>query len=108
MNKEITNDNCAVACQLPDEAFKERKATIASTIVSKAILAEEIENGYQFSFSYSEKMLLELAEFINIERQCCPFINFHLVLSNNSNNIVLLLTGAEGTSEFIKYELEMV
>src|SRR4028118_294223 len=108
MNKEIVNDNCAVACQLPDEAFKERKATIASTIVSKAILAEEIENGYQFSFSYSEQMLIELAEFINVERQCCPFINFHLVLSNNSNNIVLLLTGAEGTSEFIKYELEMV
>ena len=108
MNKEITNDNCAVACQLPDEAFKERKATIASTIVSKAILAEEIENGYQFSFSYSEQMLLELAEFINVERQCCPFINFQLVLSSNSNNIVLQLTGAEGTSEFIKYELEMV
>jgi hypothetical protein len=30
------------------------------------------------------------------------------VLSSNSNNIVLQLTGAEGTSEFIKYELEMV
>ena len=108
MNKEITNDNCTIACQLPDEAFKQRKATIGSTIVSKAILTEEIERGSQFSFPYSETMLTELAEFINVEKQCCPFINFHLVLDNNSNNIVLLLTGAEGTSEFIKYGLEMV
>jgi hypothetical protein len=102
-----TKETCLIACHLSDEAFKKRKTTIASTIISKIIQAEELENGYQFSFAYSEGMLIELAHFINVEKGFCPFINFHLMLNNNSNNVVLKLTGAEGTKEFIKYELEM-
>jgi hypothetical protein len=102
-----TDETCVVACHLTDEAFSKRKATISSKINSKIIQVEELANGYQFSFAYSERMLIELTEFIYVERQCCPFINFHLMLNNNTDNLVLRLTGAEGTKAFIKYELEM-
>ena len=110
MEKEFvsTGDNCIIACSLTDEAFKRRKEKIASSIVSKIIDTEELEKGYQYSFPYSPEVLIELTEFINVERECCPFINFHLILHSNSNNLVLLLTGDEGTKDFIKYELELI
>lgn len=107
VNSLLTNqDECEIACKLPREDLKQRKAAIAST-TKKASNITEDEDGLELLFIYSRKMLYELTEFISVERECCPFINFYLQLSNNSNNIVLTIAGKQGTKQFIKYELEI-
>lgn len=64
---------------------------------------QEIENGYQFGFSNESKIITQIAEFIANERLCCPFLTFHLNISNNEP-LALSLTGPEGTRQFLREE----
>ena len=48
--------------------------------------------------------MIQLAEFIFNERRCCPFLEFTLKIAHNDAPISLLLTGPEGTQEFLRTE----
>lgn len=105
--KSKNNADCAIACNLGSALFRKRKQTVIHELVEKIMLTTEMEEGYCFTFNYSEETLFRLAEFIKLEKECCPFFNFSLFSKGNSNTISLSLEGPEGTKEFIKYELEM-
>lgn len=66
----------------------------------------EVENGYEFTFPSSNEAenIVQLAEFISNERRCCPFLEFTLTIASNDKPISLLLTGPEGTQEFLREE----
>jgi hypothetical protein len=38
---------------------------------------------------------------INLERKCCPFLDFKITLKAGSADLWLELTGAKGAKEFI-------
>ncbi len=110
MNTIINSKNkatCDIACRHTSPELRKRKSSVISQLTAEIILAEEIDNGYCFSFNYSAEILFKLTGFINLEKECCPFFNFNLSILSNSNTISLSLTGAAGTKEFIKYELKM-
>jgi len=65
---------------------------------------QDAEDGYEFIFSGESAILIQLAEFISKERLCCPFLEFTLKTYPNYENISLLLTGPEGTQEFLREE----
>ena len=52
----------------------------------------ELSDGYVFRFRFGESMLEDLAKIIELERQCCPFLNFRLTID----------AGADGTKEIIE------
>ena len=66
----------------------------------------EAENGFEFMFPNANKSenISQLAEFIFNERRCCPFLEFTLKIASNDAPISLLLTGPEGTQEFLRAE----
>ena len=67
---------------------------------------QEVENGYEFIFfnlSGSE-ILTRMAEFIAKERLCCPFLKFTLSIDTDPQPIALILTGPDGTQEFLRAE----
>ena len=66
----------------------------------------EVERGYEFIFSNSNgpEIITQLAEFISNERRCCPFLEFTLRISPKDKPISLLLTGPEGTQDFLRGE----
>ncbi len=99
--------SCEISCNLTTVEFRKRKATVVAGLLSKIRHVEEVTDGYQFSFNYSPELVHELVEFINLEKICCPFFNFNISIHSNDALVRLSLTGAEGTKEFIKYELEM-
>jgi hypothetical protein len=43
-----------------------------------------------------------LAEIVDLERQCCPFLNFRLTLASGTDFVALELTGADGATAIIK------
>lgn len=102
------DDADSVSCRLTDALLRKRKSTIIHELVEKIIMTEEIDKGYRFTFNYYDEILFRLTEFIQLEKECCPFFDFNLSASGNSETISLSLAGPEGTREFIKYELEMV
>lgn len=101
------NADCDISCRLNSALLRKRKSTVIRELVEKIILTEELNEGYCFTFNYSEEILFRLTEFIKLEKECCPFFNLNLSIQGNSNTISLSLGGPEGTKEFIKYELEM-
>jgi hypothetical protein len=64
----------------------------------------DTERGYEFIFSSESATLVKVAEFISKERLCCPFLEFTLSLVPNYETTSLLLTGPEGTREFLREE----
>jgi hypothetical protein len=54
----------------------------------------------------SKISLTETAEWLAMERLCCPFLTFHLEISERPG-YRLTITGPEGTAEFIQAEFEL-
>ena len=67
---------------------------------------QEIANGYEFIFPNpsGSAPLSNMTEFIHNERLCCPFLKFTLTIDTEPQPISLILTGPEGTQEFLRAE----
>jgi hypothetical protein len=44
----------------------------------------------------------KIAEWVTLERLCCPFFNFELDVNQGDNSVWLKLTGREGVKQFIE------
>src|SRR3954452_10565901 len=56
----------------------------------------EIANGYAFTLDSNAVALPEAAEWIVMERLCCPFLTLQLSAAGNQADWTLTLTGPEG------------
>ena len=61
----------------------------------------ETEKGYAYRFPPDEARIEGLAELINLERQCCPFLRFSLTIEPGGGPLWLELSGPEGTKDFL-------
>jgi hypothetical protein len=66
---------------------------------------KELSNGYAFRLSDEKEALLKVAEFISLERLCCPFFGFTLEVEREGGSAWLHLTGREGVKPFIRAEI---
>jgi hypothetical protein len=64
----------------------------------------EISNGYAFRLDSKTVTLPEAAEWIGMERLCCPFLTFQLSSAGDQADWVLTLTGPEGVKPLITAE----
>jgi len=64
----------------------------------------ELDNGYAFQFSGEAKTISMVAEWISLERLCCPFFTFQLEVASEGKPIWLRMTGREGVKEFMRTE----
>ena len=100
--------NTPLVCNMDVFTRVERENHIRTTIqlFQSVQTIHEAENGFEFMFPNFDKQenLIQLAEFIFNERRCCPFLEFTLRVAPNDMPISLLLTGPEGTKEFLHVE----
>lgn len=93
------------ACNLK-ALSKEQRATHVK--VSKQLLEavqelKELPNGYGFRLSPED--LTTTAQWISLERRCCPFLTFEMELGKDSGPLWLRITGSEGVKKFLRAEL---
>ena len=65
----------------------------------------ELPGGYAFRLAGGSDTLADAAEFISVERLCCPFLGFALEVEPEGGPVWLRLTGREGVKEFIREEV---
>lgn len=65
----------------------------------------ELPNGYAFRLPNEPDVLLKAAEFVSLERLCCPFFGFVLEVEPEGGAVWLGLTGREGVKPFILAEI---
>ncbi|HVE55694.1 MAG TPA: hypothetical protein VNB22_02635 [Pyrinomonadaceae bacterium] len=97
MNPEIP-----IACYLTDQELQARRKNYLDKTAELLVDSTEIEHGFIYKFPLKPAILQDLAEIIDLERQCCPFLNFKLSVESGTDFVALELTGAEGTKAIIK------
>jgi len=86
---------------LSDEELRERRAEYLDKIKDSLIDTEELPNGFKYRFRIADRFIQDLAEVIDLERKCCPFLNFKMSIESGKRFVSLELTGPEGTREMI-------
>jgi hypothetical protein len=60
----------------------------------------ELQDGYCYLLVSNDKTLLEVAEWITMERLCCPFLTFHLEVANKTFS--LTIRGRDGVKAILQ------
>jgi hypothetical protein len=99
-------ERAKLTCKLSTPELQQRKKTVVAELKKLLLETTELENGFNYKFDGSDKMLDLLNSFIKTERLCCDFFVFNLKASSDNSFAWLELTGPEGVKDFIKYEIE--
>ena len=93
-----------IACSLTAmTAEQRRRHTHLREQMQKGVKEiKELPDGYAFRFAADAKTVVSLAEFISLERLCCPFFKFELAVDGGDSPAWLRLTGGEGVKEFLQ------
>ena len=90
-----------VACSLTERELQERRSSVLAKVKGAVVEVRELKDGYAYRFPSDEAQIAELAELINLEHQCCPFLRFTMIVEPGSGPIWLELSGPEGTKDFL-------
>ena len=61
----------------------------------------ELLDGYAFQMDTTKIYADQLVEWVELERQCCPFFGFEIHWDPKNGSVWLHLTGPEGVKDFI-------
>jgi hypothetical protein len=97
----------AFACDMNAIAPEQRDAHLATIqrLFRSVQSKRELPDGYAFELPNESDVLLTAAEFISLERLCCPFFGFGLEIESEGGSVWLSLTGREGVKPFIMAEI---
>lgn len=107
MNKE-KKEASPIMCVLGAMDAKQlaRHQELRQQLHEKTEEVRELADGYALRLPAENGMILSVAEFITLERLCCPFFSFELEVGGDEGALWLKLTGREGVKEFLKSQLE--
>lgn len=91
-----------ILCQLTEPELQRRQTDVLVKLGRSAAGSVELENGFRYLFPAEDTVLKELIEVINLERKCCPFLDFKLILKAGQDLAALELTDRDGTKEAIR------
>lgn len=90
-----------VACSLMPAELQERRRTMLSKMRAAVTESTELDNGFIYQFTSDGELISELANLIQLEHQCCPFLRFRLTVEPGEGAVSLEMTGPKGTKEFL-------
>lgn len=91
----------SIACNLNalDADQQRRRAALADALVARAATTRETADGYALEMDAA--LLRDAAEWITLERLCCPFLRFELRFDSEMGSLRLSLGGGAGVKEFL-------
>jgi hypothetical protein len=96
-----------IACDMSALSQAQREAHMATSsyLFSKLQEIRELSNGYEFRLTDDPDAAVKAAEFVTLEKLCCPFLNFAIEVEAEGGPVWLRLTGREGVKAFIREEI---
>jgi hypothetical protein len=61
-----------------------------------------LESGVRLTFGFDGNLLMELADVIAAEHQCCRFLRFNVIVEPGDGAVTLDVSGPDGTVEFLE------
>lgn len=93
---------CSLTALTPDQRKHHRELT--EHLQASVREVRELANGYGFRLPDETASITLVAEWITLERLCCPFFAFQLEVGKAGTPLWLRITGAEGVKEFMQSE----
>ena len=85
-------------------AQRERHLATSRELFSSLRQMRELADGYEFRIE-GANVILQAAEFVSLERLCCPFLNFNIEVEAENGSVWLRLTGRDGVKAFVREEI---
>ncbi len=103
----MTEKESPFACDMSAIAAAQRDGQLANIekLFRAAENVHELPNGNRFRLANESDILLTAAQFIALERLCCPFFGFGLEIEREGAAVWLSVTGREGVKPFIMAEI---
>lgn len=90
-----------IACNLSDGELRERRESILNFFRQSLLKVTPLPLGYAYSFQPSSEVLTCLAQLVDLERKCCPFLTFRIVVGAGGSPICLEVTGTAEAKKVI-------
>ena len=96
-----------IACDMSaiDPGLRARHIATGGEVFRAAEEIRELSDGYAFRLPHGSDALLKAAEFISLERLCCPFLRFSVEVEPEGGPVWLRLTGRDGVKAFVREEV---
>jgi hypothetical protein len=110
MNKETPPSQCesaSFACNLNGIPVdkRDRYAELIGAVLGSIEEKRELPDGFAFRLRSDRITGNQLVDWINLEKQCCPFFGFQIIWEPDNGPLWLHLAGRPGVKEFILNEL---
>ena len=104
------NDAPVFACNLKaiSAADRPRYNDLVKRVRAAMRDRSEIGNGFAFKLDSKAVTLPEAAEWISMERLCCPFLTIQISISGNQPHWLLTLTGPKGVKPLLDAEFPAI
>src|ERR1700752_4477355 len=99
-------DTATLVCKLTSAELMKRSEELKATLFEDYEKLNETEDAVELVYADSKKYAPLLVEFINSERECCPFFTFTLKFEPNSEKVSITIGGSPRIKEMIKSFME--
>ena len=96
-----STDSLVCTLDALDEEQLGRHRALWQQLKASAVDNRELPDGYAFGFAMDDALFVKAAEFVTLERLCCPFFRFSLELEPEEASFWLKLTGGEEVKAFL-------
>jgi hypothetical protein len=84
---------------------REKWQALGDRFIRAAKARRDLPNGFAFDIDRTPETLRDLAEFVELESRCCPFVDFTVRAPAGGSGVVLEMTGRTGVKEMLAAEL---
>ena len=107
MNVKRKEQNKPLACNILalNASQRERHKQLRGQMSAKVKGRRELTDGYEIRLSDESSTITTVAEWVTLERLCCPFFTFQIEITEPGSPLLLRLTGPEGVKLFLQSEL---
>ena len=83
---------------------RDRHGELAARLIGAVVGFEELADGYAARFAMEPATVLQLAEFLTLERLCCPWLTLAVEIERERGPLRLRITGRQGAKPYIRAE----
>jgi hypothetical protein len=99
-------ENADIACRIHalDAAQRERQRELLALMRTSAQDRVDLPDGYALRLPTDARLVTQAAEWIGLERRCCPFVRFELDWGTD-DRVWVRFTGGPGVKTFLAHEI---
>jgi hypothetical protein len=87
-----------------DETQRKRQQELLHLVRTSAQATQDLPDGYAFRLHADPALFQQAAEWVALERRCCPFVEFGLEWRTDET-VWVRLTGGPGVKEVLRAEI---